>query len=566
MTRLLLVVATGRVAAHSSALLPSRLRLASPSLAIRACASDAAAAVAKKPPAAKPPAAKGGASQGLTPRATDYSAWYNEVIAAGELVDQSPVKGCMVLKPHGMALWDAVRDELDGRIKRTGARNAYFPLFIPVSFLSKEAEHVDGFAKECAVVTHHRLRATAGGKGVEPDPEAELEEPLIVRPTSETMIWHMFSKWIQSYRDLPLKVNQWANVVRWELRTRPFLRTSEFLWQEGHTAHASSEEALGCARQMLDVYADLCRELLAVPVVKGVKSATERFAGAEETFTIEALMQNGWALQSGTSHFLGQNFAKAFDVQFQTQQNEQELVWATSWGVSTRLIGALVMTHSDDLGLVLPPALAPVQVVIVPISPKGPEKDPEGHGALMDFVMGAAASMEKAGVRVEVDTRFNLRPGNKFYEWERKGVPIRVEAGPRDMAAGSVLCARRAGGDGEKFKLEAGEGLGAAIAAELDFIQAALLAAAEERLEAGTQEVESYAEMVEALADSDGTSAPGFFLVPWHDDAEVEKQIKTETKATIRCYPIAEQARAEGRVCFHSGRPATHMALFARAF
>jgi len=488
------------------------------------------------------------------------------VIAAGDLVDQSPVKGCMVLRPNGMALWDALREDLDARIKATGTQNAYFPLFIPVSFLSKEAEHVEGFAKECAVVTHHRLRSTADGKGVEPDPDAELEEPLIVRPTSETMIWHMFSKWIMSYRDLPLKINQWANVVRWELRTRPFLRTSEFLWQEGHTAHATSDEALECARSMLDVYADVCSELLAVPVVKGVKSATERFAGADETFTIEALMQNGWALQSGTSHFLGQNFAKAFDVQFQTSDNSQEHVWATSWGVSTRLIGALVMTHSDDQGLVLPPHIAPTQVVFVPISPKGPDKDPEGHAALMEYVLDAVAELKRAGVRVHVDTRFNLRPGNKFYEWERKGVPLRMEAGPRDIESGTVLCARRVGGDGEKFKLEVGDGLAAAVKAELDSMHDGLLGAAEERLAASTQEVDSYAEMAAALDGSDGGAAPGFFLVPWHDDADVEKQIKTETKATIRCYPLAEQHRIEGRVCFHSGRPATHMAIFARAF
>jgi len=314
----------------------------------------------------------------------------------------------------------------------------------------------------------------------------------------------------------------------------------------------------------MDVYADLCQQLLALPVVKGLKSPTERFAGAEETFTIEALMQNGWALQSGTSHFLGQNFAKAFDVKYQAQDNSAEYVWATSWGVSTRLVGALVMTHSDDAGLVLPPAVAPAQVVVVPISPKGPEKDPEGHAALMEYVMDQVASMKRAGVRAEVDTRWNLRPGNKFYEWERKGVPIRMEAGPRDIEAGTVLCARRTGG--EKFSLEAGEGLGEAIRAELDGIQAALLAAAEERLEKGTQEVETYSEMATALEGSDGSSAPGFFLVPWHDDAEAEAAIKTETKATIRCFPLSEQHRVEGKSCFYSGKPATHMALFARAF
>mmetsp|Transcript_8927 Transcript_8927/g.29624 ORF Transcript_8927/g.29624 Transcript_8927/m.29624 type:complete len:555 (-) Transcript_8927:146-1810(-) len=507
----------------------------------------------------------GGGRQGLTPRAADYSLWYQEVIQAAELADQSPVKGCMVIRPTGMALWDALRSALDERIKESGAQNAYFPLFIPVSFLSKEAEHVEGFAKECAVVTHHRLRSTEGGKAVEPDPDAELEEPLIVRPTSETMIWHMFQKWIMSYRDLPLKVNQWANVVRWELRTRPFLRSAEFLWQEGHTAHATREEAVETARQMLDVYADVCRDVLAMPVVKGVKSPTERFAGADDTFTIEALMQNGWALQSGTSHFLGQNFAKAFDVTFSDDANQQQHVWATSWGVSTRLVGALIMSHSDDSGLVLPPAVAPTQAVVVPISP-GPDKQPEQHAELMAFVDAQVASMRAAGVRVSIDTRWNVRPGPKFFEYERKGVPLRIEAGPRDMAAGKLVVARRTGGD--KFDLPAGEAVGGAIAAELDAMQGALLAAAEARLSDGTRETDSYAEMVDALAAAEGAGSggAGLFLVPWFDDAAAEKSIKDETKATIRCFPLGEQHRAEGRVCFYSGKPATHMALFGRAF
>merc|ERR1719502_2232524 len=441
---------------------------------VRARAMCAEAAVADKKPKQQKKGGKGGGGQGpkgITPRGVDFSAWYNEVIAAADLVDQSPVKGCMVIKPYGMGLWEAVRNDLDARIKASGAENAYFPLFIPVSFLSKEAEHVEGFAKECAVVTHHRLRSVSGGGAVEADPEAELEEPLIVRPTSETMIWHMFQKWIMSYRDLPLKINQWANVVRWELRTRPFLRSSEFLWQEGHTAHATKEEADESAREMLDAYADLCAKLLAIPVVKGVKSPSERFAGADDTYTIEALMQNGWALQSGTSHFLGQNFARAFDVYFQTADNQQELVWATSYGASTRLIGALVMTHSDDAGLVLPPAVAPTQVVLVPISPKGPEKAPEQHAELMEFVDRAKGALRDAGVRVHVDTRFNLKPGNKFYEWERKGVPLRIECGPRDVEAGTLLCARRTGGD--KFPLPLDDNFGKAIGAELDAMQAA---------------------------------------------------------------------------------------------
>jgi len=508
---------------------------------------------------------KGGGLKALTSREEDFSQWYQEVIAAADLVDQSPVKGCMVIKPNGMALWEAIRDDLDKRIKASGAQNAYFPLFIPVSFLSKEAEHVEGFAKECAVVTHHRLRTKPDGqKGVEPDPEAELEEQLIVRPTSETMIWHMFQRWIMSYRDLPLKINQWANVVRWELRTRPFLRSSEFLWQEGHTAHATKEEADESAREMLDEYAALCESLLAMPVVKGVKSPTERFAGADDTYTIEALMQNGWALQSGTSHFLGQNFARAFDVYFQTAENEQELVWATSYGASTRLIGALVMTHSDDAGLVLPPAVAPTQVVLVPISPKGPEKAPEQHAELMAFVGKAHAALKAAGVRTHVDTRFNMKPGGKFYEWEKKGVPLRIECGPRDVETSTLLCARRTGGD--KFTLPLDDGFAATVQAELDAMQSSLLAAAEERMKANTFEVDTYEDMAKALEDSDGSSAPGFFLVPWCDDAEKEEQVKKETKATIRCFPLDEQHRVEGKTCFMTGRPATHMALFARAF
>jgi prolyl-tRNA synthetase len=537
---------------------------------LRACATEAPPKPQKKKQQQQKKGGKGGGGglPGLTARDADYSAWYNEVIAAGDLVDGSPVKGCMVIKPNGMALWEAVRDDLDARIKATGCRNAYFPLFIPVSFLSKEAEHVEGFAKECAVVTHHRLRSTTdadGKSGVEPDPGAELEEPLIVRPTSETMIWHMFGKWIQGHRDLPLKINQWANVVRWELRTRPFLRSAEFLWQEGHTAHATEADAVATAEEMIDVYADLAKELLAIPTVRGLKSPTERFAGAEATYTIEALMQNNWALQSGTSHFLGQNFARAFDVNFQNADNQQELVWATSWGVSTRLIGALVMTHSDDAGLVLPPAVAPTQVVVVPISPKGPTKDPEGHAALMAYVDRAVGALKAAGVRVDVDDRFNLKPGPKFYEAERRGIPLRIECGPRDIEANSLLCARRTGGD--KFALDLDDGFAARVVSELDEMQAALLAAAEQRMADRTIACDSYAQMKQELADGDdGTSPPGWWLVPWCDDAEAEEAVKKETKATIRCFPLQGQEAAEGKACFYSGKPATHMALFARAF
>ena len=352
--------------------------------------------------------------------------------------------------------------------------------------------------------------------------------------------------------------------MRWELRTRPFLRSAEFLWQEGHTAHATAEEADASAREMLDAYADLCADLLAMPVVKGMKSPTERFAGADETYTIEALMQNGWALQSGTSHFLGQNFAKAFDVYFTTKDNKNELVWATSYGASTRLIGGLVMTHSDDQGLVLPPNVAPTQVVLVPISPKGPEKAPEQHAELMEFVDDAVARLEAEGLRVKVDERWNMKPGPKFFEWEKKGVPLRIECGPRDVEARSLLCARRTGGD--KFALTLDDSFGTTVAAELAAMQSQLLEAATERMKAATFEPATYEEMASALEGSDGSSAPGFFLVPWHDDADAEEKVKKETKATIRCFPLDEQHRAEGQSCFMTGRPATHMALFARAF
>ncbi|MEN9786765.1 MAG: hypothetical protein RLZZ299_2029 [Pseudomonadota bacterium] len=490
------------------------------------------------------------AEQGITPRANDYSQWYLDVIAAGELADYSPVKGSMVLKPHGFALWEAIREDLDRRFKETGHVNAYFPLFIPVSFLSKEAQHVEGFAKECAVVTHHRLRACEGG--VEPDPASKLEEPLVVRPTSETIIWHMYGQWIQSWRDLPILINQWANVVRWEMKTRPFLRTSEFLWQEGHTAHATREEAMEEAVRMLHVYESFAREVLALPVVPGTKSASERFAGADETYTIETMMQNGWALQAGTSHFLGQNFARAFDVTFQDQNGERSHVWATSWGVSTRLIGAVIMTHSDDTGLVLPPRMAPVQVVVTPIW-KG-EEERSRVLAFADEVRAALAPH----VRVRVDTRDNLKPGAKYFEWERKGVPLRLEIGPRDLEKRSVFAAPRFGGGG-KFGI-AFEALVDTVRAKLEAMQADLLTAAEGRREARTHRVASYEELKARIEDG------GFFLVPWCDDAANEATIKEETRATLRCYPIAAQAEAAGRACFFSGRAATHMAIFARAY
>ncbi|KAL9191020.1 hypothetical protein ACHAXT_000726 [Thalassiosira profunda] len=503
----------------------------------------------------------------ITPRAENYSKWYNDLIRVCGLAETSPVRGCMVIKPWGMSLWDSVRNDLDARIKDHGAENAYFPLLIPKSFLSKEAEHVDGFAKECAVVTHHRLTAEgAGEEGLIADPEAELEDPLIIRPTSETMIWNMFKKWIVSHRDLPLKVNQWANVMRWEMRTRPFLRTSEFLWQEGHTAHATSEGAVEDAKAMLDQYADMCEKLLAIPVVKGAKSPSERFAGAEETFTIEALMQNGWALQSGTSHFLGQSFGKAFDVTFQDAEGKQQDVWGTSWGVSTRLLGALIMTHSDDAGLVLPPRVAPVQVVVVPIPPK--KNDEEGKVALNNALDKMVADLKGAGLKVKVDDRDYMRNGAKYFEWERKGVPLRIELGPRDVSSGVCVFKYRVGSEGkegvslDEVAAKASEGL--------DNLQEYLLDSAKERLAGGINMMATYDEMKVALEADEASEyeGPGLYLVPWKCDAENEEKIKEECKATIRCYPtdVNEMGMHEGKKCFYSGEEATHMALFGRAF
>lgn len=513
-------------------------------------------------------------SKSITTRATDYSKWYQEVISNAELIDSSPVRGCMVLRPSGFALWENIKADLDRRFKETGHVNAYFPLLIPQSFLSKEAEHVEGFAKECALVTHHRLRTVIGSDGkpkVEPDPAAKLEEPLVIRPTSETIIWHMYGKWIRSYRDLPLLINQWANVMRWEMRTRPFLRTAEFLWQEGHTAHATQAEARHEALQMLEVYRSFCEETLALPVVTGTKTASERFAGAEDTYTIEAMMQNGWALQSGTSHFLGQNFAKAFDVKFENEHNELEHVWATSWGVSTRLIGAVIMAHSDDTGLVLPPKIAETQVVIVPIWRKDHEQE-----TVLNFAHKVKTALLPR-LRVRVDDRPKIKPGAKYYEWERKGVPLRIEIGPRDVAKSSLFCARRTGGGKFSIPIEwndsgscvsteevamcsAGTQLDSVVNAVLNEIQNSLFNNALEQLNTRTVRVSSYEDFKARLPDS------GFFLVPWKDDAENEAQIKAETKATIRCYPLDSQGDAQGKSCFYSGHPATHMAIFARAY
>ncbi|OEU16621.1 prolyl-tRNA synthetase [Fragilariopsis cylindrus CCMP1102] len=505
----------------------------------------------------------------ITARAVDYSKWYSDIIRVAGLAETSPVRGCMVIKPWGMSLWDKIRTDLDERIKENGAENCYFPLLIPKSFLSKEAEHVDGFAKECAVVTHHRLKSADNkDDGLIVDPEAELEDPLIIRPTSETMIWYMFRKWINSHRDLPLKVNQWANVMRWEMRTRPFLRTSEFLWQEGHTAHATSEGALDDARTMMEEYATLCENLMAMPVVRGVKSPSERFAGAVDTFTIEALMQNGWALQSGTSHFLGQSFGKAFDVTFQDTDGEEKDVWGTSWGVSTRLIGALIMTHSDDNGLVLPPRVAPIQIVIVPIPPK--KNDEEGKIAMDKALDELVAGLKAKGMRVKVDDRDFMRNGAKYFEWERKGVPLRIELGPRDVKSNSCVFKYRAGsGSDEKTSIDLNDAVQKASDG-LESMQEGLLEEARSRLSNGITEDASYEEMRDALDNDEASSyaGPGLYLVPWKCDAENEDKIKTECKATIRCYPLDSNSEGlhEGKKCFYSGEDATHMALFGRAY
>jgi prolyl-tRNA synthetase len=504
----------------------------------------------------------------ITARSVDYSKWYNDLIRVTGLAEPSPVRGCMVIRPLGMSLWDRVRTELDAKIAAHGAENAYFPLLIPKSFLSKEAEHVDGFAKECAVVTHHRLCLDHVNGGLIADPTAELEEPLVIRPTSETMIWFMFRKWIKSHRDLPLKINQWANVMRWEMRTRPFLRTSEFLWQEGHTAHATRQGAVQDAVDMMENYADLCRDLLAMPVIRGVKSPSERFAGAEDTYTIEALMQNGWALQSGTSHFLGQSFGKAFDVTFQDQNGQQQDVWGTSWGVSTRLLGALIMTHSDDAGLVIPPRVAPVQVVICTIPPK--KTDTAGQLAMQVALDELVASLKKAGLRAKLDDRDYLRIGAKIFEWERKGVPLRIEVGPRDV--GDRVCV---------FKYRAGSGAQSKTTVELisaaemavtglEQLQRELLEKAQKHLDDGITTGATYQEMKEALEQDEASeyNGPGVYLVPWMCNAENEAKIKEECKATIRCYPLdANKAGLhKGQKCFYSGQDATHMAIFGRAF
>jgi prolyl-tRNA synthetase len=490
-------------------------------------------------------------SKELTSRSEDYSKWYNELVVKGGLADHSEVKGCMVIKPYGFALWENMRDQLDRMFKDTGHVNAYFPLFIPKSFLSREAAHVEGFAKECAVVTHYRLKKDPNGGGVVVDPEAKLEEELIVRPTSETIIWNTYRDWIKSYRDLPLLINQWANVVRWEMRTRLFLRTTEFLWQEGHTAHATAAEAIAETRQMLDVYATFAEEYMALPVIRGVKTPSERFAGAVDTYCIEALMQDGKALQAGTSHFLGQNFAKAFDVKFSDKSNHLEYVWATSWGVSTRLIGGLVMAHSDDDGLILPPRIAPLQVVIVPIY-KGEERKGELNAKGQEL----ALEFRAAGIRVKFDDNDNNRPGFKFAEYELKGVPVRIAVGLRDLDSHSVEVARR---DTKEKISKSLDGLVGYVGELLKEIQLAMYHKALAYRESHITPADDMAEF-ERLLDEKG----GFVLAHWDGTAETEEAIKEKTKATIRCIPL--EAPSEAGACIFSGKPSTQRVLFARAY
>ena len=486
----------------------------------------------------------------LTKRADNYSQWFNDLVVKADLAEQSAVRGCMVIKPYGYAIWEKMQQQLDRMFKETGAQNAYFPLLIPKSFFSREAEHVKGFAKECAVVTHYRLRASEDGNSVEVDPSAKLDEELIIRPTSETIIWNTYKNWIHSWRDLPLMCNQWCNVMRWEMRTRPFLRTSEFLWQEGHTAHATREEAEEEAKKMLDVYAKFAQEWMAVPVVCGVKSETERFAGALDTYTIEAMMQDGKALQSGTSHFLGQNFAKSFDVTFLNKENKPEYVWATSWGVSTRLIGALIMTHSDDNGLVLPPKLAPIQVVVIPIGKAGAQMQ-----AIADKLQPVIEQLRKAGVTVKYDDSDNKRPGFKYADYELKGIPVRIVMGGRDLENNTVEIMRRDTLEKETIGFE---GLAEHIVSVLDDMQANIFKKALDYRNAHIYECNDYEEFKQRIKDG------GFFLCHWDGTEETEARIKEDTQATIRCVPF-EFEQTEG-VDMVSGKPAKHRVIIARSY
>eukprot|EP00931_Biecheleriopsis_adriatica_P114578 TRINITY_DN9046_c0_g1_i1.p1 TRINITY_DN9046_c0_g1~~TRINITY_DN9046_c0_g1_i1.p1 ORF type:complete len:581 (+),score=123.46 TRINITY_DN9046_c0_g1_i1:36-1778(+) len=501
----------------------------------------------------------------ITPRSEDYSQWYLDVIAASDLVDDAPVRGCKILRPNGFAVWEGIQRLLDPKIKAMGVQNAYFPLLIPVSFLSKEASHVDGFAKECAVVTHHRLRnapqseEAEGSKAapvVEVDPDSKLTEPYVVRPTSETVVWHMYSKWISGWKDLPLKMNQWVNVMRWELKTRPFLRSAEFLWQEGHTAHATREEADAEARKVLDHYVHLAQDELCLPLVPGRKSDIERFAGADETYTIEALTQNGMAIQAGTSHFLGQNFAKAFDVKYRTSEGTTEYVWASSWGVSTRLIGAVIMVHSDDTGLVLPPAVAAIQVVIVPLF----SKDAEKQAAILEAAASLQSRLTAAGIRVKVDDRLGLKPGKKYFEWERAGVPLRLELGARDLDSGAALGKLRSGGD--KFSVSLGE-------AAVDEVSSALLKMKQGLMERSEALKQKLTFRISSRDDLDARlkeREPGMFIVPWGGDDDDEEQLKEETGVTLRCYPLDQEPMPDNQVCPLTGKPSRQWAICALSY
>ncbi len=490
-------------------------------------------------------------AKNLTKRSEDYSKWYNELVIQADLAENSGVRGCMVIKPYGYAIWERMQAELDRMFKETGHVNAYFPIFIPKSYFSKEASHVDGFAKECAVVTHYRLKNDPNGKGVIVDPDAKLEEELIVRPTSETIIWDTYRKWIQSYRDLPLLINQWANVVRWEMRTRLFLRTAEFLWQEGHTAHATRKEAVEEAEKMLEVYAHFAENYMAIPVIKGVKTESERFAGALETYCIEALMQDGKALQAGTSHFLGQNFAKAFDVKFAAKDGKLDYVWATSWGVSTRLMGALIMTHSDDNGLVLPPNLAPHQVVIVPIY-----RNQEQFDAVSEVAEKLQKELREKGLRVKFDNRDTHKPGWKFNEYELKGVPVRIAIGPKDIEKNTVELARRDTLEKEFVPMDVVVGKVEKLMQE---IQTNLLKKALNYRKEHTTKVDTYNEFKEVLKNKGG-----FVLAHWDGTPETEERIKNETKATIRCIPLAGEK--EAGTCVFTGKPSNQRVIFAKAY
>jgi len=490
-------------------------------------------------------------AKGLTKRSVDYSQWYNELVLKADLAENSAVRGCMVIKPYGYAIWEKMQQQLDKMFKDTGHVNAYFPLFIPKSFFSKEADHVEGFAKECAVVTHYRLMNDPDGNGVVVDPDAKLEEELIVRPTSETIIWNTYKNWIQSYRDLPIKCNQWANVVRWEMRTRLFLRTAEFLWQEGHTAHSTKEEAIEETETMIKVYAEFAEKYMGVPVVQGVKTANERFAGALETYTIEALMQDGKALQSGTSHFLGQNFARAFDVKFASKEGTEDYVWATSWGVSTRLMGALIMAHSDDFGLVLPPKLAPIQVAIVPIY-----KSEEELAKISTKVDVIVAKLKERGISVKYDNSDNRKPGWKFAQYELQGVPVRLAVGPRDIENNTIEVARR---DTLTKEVVSIDNVDAYVADLLDKIQDNIFQKAFDFRAENTTVVDSYDEFKKVLKEKGG-----FISAHWDGTSETEQKIKDETKATIRCIPL-EGDKTPG-VCIITGKPSTQRVLFAKAY